>query len=109
MVGKQFARTGEILAYQTEDGKTRVKCRFEQETMWLFQALISELFQVSVPTVNEHLRNIFDEVELILEANSARNNSFQNGNSSNRGQRRTTRKVKQDREYFSDFDRAFNR
>jgi len=59
---------GEILVYQTEDGKTRVECRFEQETVWLSQALIGELFQVSVPTVNEHLKNIFEEAELAPEA-----------------------------------------
>ena len=50
--------------YQTKDGKTRVECRFEQETVWLSQALIGELFQVSVPTVNEQLKNIFEEAEL---------------------------------------------
>ena len=54
--------------YQTKDGKTRVECRFEQETVWLSQALIGELFQVSVPTVNEHLKNIFEEAELAPEA-----------------------------------------
>ncbi len=42
----------EIILYQTEDGRTRVQCRFENETLWLTQALIAELFQVSVPTVN---------------------------------------------------------
>ena len=51
--------SGEIVLYQTEDGRTRVECRFQDETMWLSQVLIGQLFQVSVPTVNEHLRNIF--------------------------------------------------
>jgi hypothetical protein len=60
--------TGEILVYQTEDGTTRVECRFEQDTIWLSQALIGDLFQVSVPTVNEHLKNIYDEAELSPEA-----------------------------------------
>lgn len=64
----RIAPTGEIIVYQTEDGKTRVECRFELETMWLSQALIGELFQVSVPTVNEHLKNIYDEAELPPEA-----------------------------------------
>lgn len=53
-----------IILYQTEDGRTRIQCRFENETIWLTQALIAELFQVSVPTVNEHLRGIFDDGEL---------------------------------------------
>jgi hypothetical protein len=60
--------SGEILLYQTEDGRTRVECRFQQETIWLSQALIGDLFQVSVPTVNEHLRNIYEEGELDPEA-----------------------------------------
>ena len=64
----QVIPAGEILVYQTEDGKTRVECRFEQETVWLSQALIGELFQVSVPTVNEHLKNIFEEGELATGA-----------------------------------------
>ena len=59
---------GEILFYQTEDGRTRVECRFLDETIWLSQILIAELFQVTVPTVNEHLKNIFDEQELTPEA-----------------------------------------
>jgi len=58
---------GEILLYQTEDGQTRVDCRFADETLWLSQALIAELFQVTVPTVNEHLRNLYEEGELRQE------------------------------------------
>jgi len=54
----------EIILYQTEDGRTRIQCRFENETLWLTQALISELFQVTVPTVNEHLKGIYAEGEL---------------------------------------------
>ena len=55
---------GEILFYQTEDGGTRIECRFEEETIWLSQALIAELYQKDVRTVNEHLKNIFEEGEL---------------------------------------------
>jgi len=54
----------EIILYQTEDGLTRVQCRFENETIWLTQALIAELFQKDVRTINEHLANIFEEGEL---------------------------------------------
>jgi hypothetical protein len=56
--------TGEIVLYQTEDGRTRVECRFVDETLWLSQALIAELFQVTVATVNEHLKNIIAEGEV---------------------------------------------
>jgi hypothetical protein len=57
-----------IILYQTEDGRTRIECRFEGETLWLTQALIAELFQVGVPTVNEHLKGIYAEGELANEA-----------------------------------------
>lgn len=58
---------GEIILYQTDDGKTRVECHFAEETLWLSQALIAELFQVGIPTVNEHLKNIYDEGELATD------------------------------------------
>ena len=58
----------EIILYQTEDGRTRIQCRFENETIWLTQALIAELFDKDVRTINEHLVNIFDEGELRREA-----------------------------------------
>ena len=35
-----------VILYQTEDGRTRIECRFENETIWLTQALIAELFQI---------------------------------------------------------------
>src|SRR5258706_7322745 len=57
-----------IILYQTEDGRTRVQCRFEDETVWLTQALLAELFQKDVRTINEHLVNIFEEGELLREA-----------------------------------------
>ncbi len=58
----------EIVLYQTEDGRTRIECRFEDESIWLTQALISDLFQVSVATINEHIQNIFREGELPEQA-----------------------------------------
>lgn len=58
----------EIILYQTEDGRTRIQCWFENETIWLTQALIAELFEKDVRTINEHLLNIFDEGELRREA-----------------------------------------
>jgi hypothetical protein len=57
-----------IILYQTEDGRTRIQCRFENETIWLTQALIAELFQKDVRTINEHLVNIFADGELSREA-----------------------------------------
>jgi len=57
-----------IILYQTEDGRTRIECRFENETIWLTQALIAELFAKDVRTINEHLVNIYDEGELPRES-----------------------------------------
>jgi len=57
----------EIIIYQTEDGRTRTQCRFDAETLWLTQAQLAELFVASVPTVNEHLKNIYAEAELAAE------------------------------------------
>lgn len=57
-----------IILYQTEDGQTRIQCRFDDETIWLTQALIAELFQKDVRTINEHLVNIYDERELDCDA-----------------------------------------
>jgi hypothetical protein len=55
---------GEFILYQTEDGQTRIECRVVDGSLWLSQALIADLFQKDVRTVNEHLANIFDEGEL---------------------------------------------
>ncbi|MEI7436869.1 MAG: virulence RhuM family protein [bacterium] len=54
----------EIVLYQTEDGRTRIQCRFEGETIWLTQKLMAELFQKDVRTINEHIQNVFEEGEL---------------------------------------------
>jgi hypothetical protein len=68
MPNKPLPPTGEIILYPTPDGHTRVQCRFAGETVWLTQALMSELFQKDVRTINEHLQNLFDEGELSPEA-----------------------------------------
>jgi hypothetical protein len=57
-----------LILYQTEDGRTRIQCRFENETVWLTQALMSELFHIGVNTVNHHLKEIYDDGELQREA-----------------------------------------
>lgn len=54
----------EIILYQTDDGRTRVQCRFEEDTLWLSQKLMAELFQRDVRTINGHLQTIFTEGEL---------------------------------------------
>ena len=62
------APRGEFLLYTTEDGRIRVECRFEDETLWLSQRLMAELFDRDVRTINEHLQNLYEEEELMPEA-----------------------------------------
>ena len=53
-----------ILLYQTEDGRQRIEVRLVNETVWLTQKLMAELFSTTMANINMHLRNIFKEVEL---------------------------------------------
>ena len=59
---------GEFLLYEAQDGRTRVECRFVADSLWLTQAMMAELFQVTVPTINEHLKTLFTEGEIQPEA-----------------------------------------
>ena len=54
----------QIIIYQNENGETKLDVRFQDETVWLTQKLMAELFQTSVPNINMHLKNIFEEDEL---------------------------------------------
>ena len=57
-------RKGDIVIYQSENGETRIDVRFEDETVWLTQAQLCELYQSSKANVSEHIKNIFEEGEL---------------------------------------------
>jgi hypothetical protein len=54
----------EIILYRTDDGRSRVQVRFVDETVWLSQRQLADLFQKDVRTINEHIKNVFDEGEL---------------------------------------------
>lgn len=54
----------DILIYQTEDGNTKIDVRLENETVWMTQKAIAELYQKGVSTINEHIKNIYAEGEL---------------------------------------------
>jgi hypothetical protein len=58
----------EIVFYQTPDGKSRIEVKLFDQTVWLTQKLMAELFQRDVRTINEHIRSIYDEGELVPEA-----------------------------------------
>ena len=53
-----------ILMYQTEDGVTNVNVTFEEDTVWLTQEQMAELFQKAKSTINEHIKNIYADGEL---------------------------------------------
>ena len=55
---------GEIILYQTEDGLTKLDVRFEDETVWLTQAQLCDLYQTSKSNISEHIKHIFAEGEL---------------------------------------------
>ena len=54
----------ELILYQTEDNRTRIEVRLENETVWLTQAQLSDLFQRERSVITKHIRNIFEEGEL---------------------------------------------
>lgn len=54
----------DIIMYQTEDGLTKIEVEFDNDTVWLSQDQMAELFQKSKSTINEHIKNIYEEGEL---------------------------------------------
>lgn len=66
-----------FLMYQTENGDTKIQVRLEGETVWMTQKAMAELFQKSVKTINEHIKNIYDERELQEEATIRKNRIVQ--------------------------------
>jgi hypothetical protein len=64
MADKTPPREGEILLYTGPSGAIRVEVLFEEESFWLTQKRMAELFEVTTPTINEHLKNIFNTGEL---------------------------------------------
>jgi hypothetical protein len=51
--------TAEFLIFTQQAGESGIEVRYENSSIWLTQKLIAELFEVSIPTVNEHLKNIY--------------------------------------------------
>ena len=53
-----------IIIYTANDGRTRIDVKLEEETLWLTQAQMCELYQTSKSNVSEHIKHIFEEGEL---------------------------------------------
>mgnify|MGYP001487028352 CR=1 FL=1 len=77
----------EIVLYKTEDGVVRIDALLQNETIWLTQNSMGELFGVNVPAISKHLKNIFEEGELQKEATLSKMETVQN-----EGGRQITRK-----------------
>ncbi len=59
---------GQFLVYRTEDGQTKIDVRLENETVWLTQSGMAELFHCSADNISVHLKNIYEEGELVAGA-----------------------------------------
>lgn len=78
----------DILIYQTEDGNTKIDVKLENGNVWMTQKAIAELYQKNVSTINEHVKNIYEEGELQEEATIRKNRIVQT-----EGQRQVEREV----------------
>jgi hypothetical protein len=65
---ESMENSSQLIIYQTEAGETKLEVRLENETVWLTQKLMAELFQTTVPNINMHLKNIFEEGELMADS-----------------------------------------
>ncbi|MCD6199869.1 MAG: hypothetical protein J7K15_15095 [Deltaproteobacteria bacterium] len=68
MSNKTIATGSQIIIYQAEDGNIKIDVRLENETVWLTQKLMAELFQTTSQNITLHLNNIFSEKELSKKA-----------------------------------------
>lgn len=62
------APSNQVVVYQAENGKIRVEVRFEQETVWLSQAQLADLYQTTAQNITQHIREIYDDEECDAEA-----------------------------------------
>lgn len=61
-------KTGEILIYESKQGDIKIDVHLEEETVWLTQAQMCRLFQKSKATISEHIKNVYEEGELVAES-----------------------------------------
>ena len=65
---KMIENKGDFVIYKTQDGLTKINVKFEDETVWLTQAQLVELYQTSKSNISEHIKHIFEEGELSQES-----------------------------------------
>lgn len=77
---------GEVIIFNTEDGDVQVQVDTVKETVWMTQKGMAELFGVSVPAINQHVKNVYQEGEL-LEAATVKKNLIVQSEGSRKVQR----------------------
>ncbi len=82
----------EIILYKTEDGAVKIDTIVQDETIWLNQNSMAELFGVNVPAISKHLKNIFEEGELQKEATLSKMETVQNEGG---------RQIKRNKEFYN--------
>ena len=82
----------EIILYKTEDGAVKIDTIVQNETIWLSQNSMAELFGVNVPAISKHLKNIFEEGELQKEATLSKMETVQNEGG---------RQIKRNKEFYN--------
>ena len=68
MLQSHIMPENKVIIYTANDGKTKIDVKLEEETLWLTQAQMCELYQTSKSNVSEHIKHIFEEGELDKEA-----------------------------------------
>lgn len=64
-ISKPDQNKGKFLVYEAEDGQLKIDVRLQDETVWLTQKVMAELFQVKPQNITMHLKNVYEECELI--------------------------------------------
>ena len=84
--------SSEMVLYTTADGKVKIDAVFQDESIWLTQAMMSELFSVNIPAISKHSSNIFKEGELQKQATISKMETVQ---------MEGTREVSRKREFYN--------
>jgi len=68
MAKNEKPEKGELIVYQSSDGQVKLDVRLQDETVWLTQPLMAELFQTTQQNISQHIQNIYEEEELDWES-----------------------------------------
>lgn len=91
-MSEDLTEKGELIVYQTDDGRVKLDVRLADETVWLTQNMMAELFQTTQQNISLHIRNVFDEAELSPDSTHKKFLSVQPEG---------TRQVRRDLDYYN--------